>query len=609
MEMLTWIRSRIRFIARSLAGLFMVAVALAGCGGGSNGAAGDSNGEVAIALTDAPGDFIAYQVNVLSITLTRANGSVVEVLPVSSRVDFAQYTEMTEFVTIATIPAGVYTGAHLRLDYNQSQIMVEDAGGNAVSVVARDTNGNTITTLDLHVRFDRNRPLTIVTGVPAHLTLDFNLAASNQVDLAATPPVMTVLPFLVADINPEYHKTHRVRGPLIGVDTASSRFTLGIRPRLLHNGDLGRLSVATDSNTQYEIDQAAYQGMDGLNALSLKTTGTATVVIGDVDPASRRFLATEVYAGSSVPYGTSDVVTGTVVARSGDTLTLRGVSLERANGAFAFQETLTVLIGDNTRITRALTPGQAFTKTDISVGQRLFAFGTLSGAPGSQSLDATSGLARMQVSSLTAIVNTVGSGEIELSLQSINGRRASIYDFNGTGTVGNDADPAHYQVATGSLPLAGISKDTPVRVRGFVRPFGAAPADFTAQTVINVTDAPALLAVGWDPASTTPFDSLTSTDLSLNLAGSPNMHHVVRGGVLTDLTGTAPQVVPYDPTRGLYAIGVAGTVSVYTSFDRYQQGLATELANSRAARAFGGFGSYTDAGTSFTGRHLFTAFQ
>lgn len=604
------LHSLIRQSARVLVALAVTAVALGSCGGGSGSDSGATSGEVTIALTDAPGDFVAYSVDVLSITLTKANGTVVEVLPVSTRIDFAQYTELTEFITTATIPSGTYTAARLRLNYAQAEILVEDASGAAVAAVARDTGGNPITTLDLDVRFDNQRSLTIVPGVPAHLTLDFNLAASNQANLATTPPVVTVLPFLVADVNPEWHKTHRVRGPLANVDAAHSRFTLGIRPLAVHSGDLGRLTVTTDATTHYEIDQTGYQGAAGLGALALKPTGTATIVIGEVDPASRRFLASEVHAGSSVPYGTADVVTGTVIARSGDTLTLRGASLERADGTLTFQETVTVLIGDATKVTRQLALGQTYAKNDISVGQRLFAFGTLSGTAGAQSLDATNGLARMLVSSLTATVNGVGGGEIELALQTVNGRRVALYTFAGTGTSsGDDADPAHYQVATGTLSLAGINAGTPVRVRGFVRPFGAAPADFQAQTVIDVTQAPAALAVAWSPASATPFARLTPTGLTLDPSGSPTLHHVLRCGVAIDLAGTSPQVTPLDPNHGVFALGIAGTVTVYTNFDLYQQALAAQLASSRRARGFGGLGRYADVGTSFTGRQLFTAFE
>ena len=67
-----------------------------------------------IGLTDQEGDFHSYTVDVLSLTLTKLNGAVVETLPLNTRIDFAQYTEMTEFLTAATIPSGVYVKAQMQ---------------------------------------------------------------------------------------------------------------------------------------------------------------------------------------------------------------------------------------------------------------------------------------------------------------------------------------------------------------------------------------------------------------------------------------------------------------------------------------------------------------
>ena len=51
---------------------------------------------------------------------------------------------------------------------------------------------------------------------------------------------------------------------------------------------------------------------------------TATVVLGDLKFNPRRFVAREVYAGSSVAGGEQDVVTGNVIRRDGNTLTIKG---------------------------------------------------------------------------------------------------------------------------------------------------------------------------------------------------------------------------------------------------------------------------------------------
>ena len=60
-----------------------------------------------------------------------------------------------------------------------------------------------------------------------------------------------------------------------------------------------------------------------------------------------------------------------------------------------------------------------------------------------------------------------------------------LYDFSGTGTSGNDAKPANYEVDTGTLTLDGIAVEQDVRTAGFPTPFGTAPSDYTAQTVVK----------------------------------------------------------------------------------------------------------------------------
>lgn len=82
--------------------LVATAVGLSGCSSDSNGIPalgeqGQAAGDIVIGLTDSQGDFVCYTVNVLSLTLAKANGAVVKTMPLSTRVDFAGYTDMTEF--------------------------------------------------------------------------------------------------------------------------------------------------------------------------------------------------------------------------------------------------------------------------------------------------------------------------------------------------------------------------------------------------------------------------------------------------------------------------------------------------------------------------------
>jgi hypothetical protein len=190
---------------------------LAACSssGGDSGTANTGNGQAIVSMTDAAGDFLSYTVDVESLTLAKQNGAVVETLPLKTRVNFADYVEMTEFFTAATIPSGTYTSARMRLNFSAADVQVEDLNGNAAAVPAaniRDANGNPLAILDVEVKFDDLRTLFIAPGIPAHLTLDFNLQASNTADLTVNPPVVTVKPFLVADVDPQKPKTMRLGG-------------------------------------------------------------------------------------------------------------------------------------------------------------------------------------------------------------------------------------------------------------------------------------------------------------------------------------------------------------------------------------------------------------
>jgi hypothetical protein len=582
----------------------------------------DEEGVVAIGLTDAPGDFLAYTVDVTSLTLNKADRTFVQALPQRMRVDFAQIVDLTEFVTGATIPAGTYVSATLNLDYTNADIQVD--GGNGVPVPVapaniHDSRGAQVTTMSMSVVFDNARRLVIAPLQPSLLDLDFNLSASNLVDMNdPASPVVTVNPLLVADVNPDAPKPHRIRGPLDSVNTQARSFTLILRPFNLLQGDHGRLTFLTDSNTAFEIDQAGFQGSAGLAALAAKPQLTATVAIGTLDLTTRRFIATEVLAGSSVPFGTSDVLTGNVTARIGNTLTVGGAELFRRDGRLSFQNTVSVTVANTTKVvSQKISSGPQIAIvpdiSSISVGQRVTVFGTLN--PAGTTMDATnatSGLVRLLITQLNGHANSVPAGNtLVMTLDRIDGRPISLFNFSGTGTTGNDANPNSYQVATGALDLSGIvATITPLKVRGFVRPFGQATAtnDFSAITLIDVTNAPATLVVSWPLLQATPFNSFTTSGMVVNLNGA-GLHDVYRGGVDTPLT-VAPTVNATNPARGLFVIGDNGTVQVYTRLSTYQAALQADLAAGRRARSFvASGGTYFDAANTLTSSLMATALQ
>ena len=84
------------------AALALALGALVACGSGTGGVGTNASsgtvsaltGAAMVTLTDAPGDFLSDLVNVTSVQLKRADGTVVETLPATTQVDFAQLVEM-----------------------------------------------------------------------------------------------------------------------------------------------------------------------------------------------------------------------------------------------------------------------------------------------------------------------------------------------------------------------------------------------------------------------------------------------------------------------------------------------------------------------------------
>ena len=571
--------------------LLIFSALLSACGGGGGGdsssSAGNNNnqdGEVTIALTDAQGDFETYTVDVTSLTLTRQDGAVIETLPLTTRIDFSDYVEVTEFLTAATVPSGVYTHVDMVLDYSNADIRVDD-GTNIINVAPLDTSGNPLSSQTIHVQLPNLNRIVIAPGIPAHVSLDFDLKESNEVDYVNQ--TVTVDPLLYAEVNPQAPKIHRARGPLVSVDTAKNSFRIDIRPFVHVKGRFGQLNILTDSATYFEIDGTDYTGSAGIAALAAKPVATAVVVEGDWLPGTRRFKAKEVYAGSSVAYGTKDVVQGSVTARNGD---------------------VTVTLGSNTIVTKQLN-GSA-SKGDISVGQRVRIIGTLGPDLNNPTLDATDGLARMLMSSLSGTVNVVNSSQVVVDVQHINGRNISVFDFTGTGGSNPDSDGANYRVNTGSLSLSGIGIGTPVRVRGFVVPFGQAVTDdFNAQSLVNLDLVPGLLLTNWNPATSAPFVSIDNTSAVINMSGTGNLHYLYRYAVVTDLTALSgnPTLLP-SSNNGLFAIHQNGSVQLYTQYDSFVTGVNNKLAIANA-KLIGSYGTWSTATNTLTTNRISMRFE
>ncbi len=592
-------------------------VILTGPGDGNNpppACTSTTCGEVQIALTDADGDFLSYAVDVVSIKLERANGSTVQALPTRQRVDFADLVDVTEFVTAATIPNGTYVGATVRLDYADADVSVEVAGVPVEASVV-DENGDPLGQVDVEIQLDNANRVIVAPGTPALLQLDFDLAASHEVNTATVPVTATADPFLLATIEPVDEREFRVRGPLVSVDEAAGSYVVDLRPFNHPSARNGEFTIETTVNTAFEVDGEELTGAAGLAALADLPTDAPTVAQGVYDVAARAFTADRVLAGDSVPGADFDVVIGNVAARSGNRLTVLGGTVIRRDDSVVFARgAIEVDIGQNT-VVRKEGDASALGLDAISVGQRINAFGVATASDVNPTLDATAGRVRLVLTHLTGTVVDTNPGELKLDLFSIDGRNPAFFDFTDTGgSALTDADPANYQVDTGALDLGDFQANDPARVFGFVTPFGAAPPDFEGRTLVNFDSIRALLGISWGIDGTdAPFMSMGQDGFVIDV-GNPDLgvrHFIKVGPRVQDITQLAsPMTIePATGVRKVYVVSFRGRLEMYRDFRDFAQRVNDVLNGGSTMRALTARGSYDAASVTLTADFVAAAFK
>ena len=476
-----------------------------------------------VTMTDAKGDFLSYIVSLTSLQLQTAGGATVETILAATKVDFTKLVDLSEVLSAGQIPPADYVSAKLTIDYTNAQLSADDGTGNPVALAPVDSAGNAITgALTVTVLLDPAHQLRVTAGALARLALDFNLAVSNAVDLTAG--TVTVTPTLVASLVPSDTQPIRVRGSLVSTTAAQDQFVLAVQPFHDESAPVGQVTVQVGAATTYQVNGTSYLGDAGLTALAALAANTKVAAFGTEQTgqsgAQPVVTATNVLAGSSLENPGQDQLSGTVIARDQTTLTVRAATWSDGHGDFDFeQHDAKVKVGTGTVVVEEGRTG-VFTVTDISVGQHIDVTGVATrGSDHALSVDATSGAASLKVTALWGTVTGRQSGSLSVTLQSLDGLPASVFNFSGTGiAAASDALPNAYVVATGSLDQSAVTVSSVTGARGFVTPFGTAPPDFTAQTLIALPAIQAELNVHFDHGgSPTAFLQLTSTSTSLLL--------------------------------------------------------------------------------------------
>ncbi len=580
-----------------------------------------------VTVTDEPGDFASYVINIDSITLTRTDGYVASVMYFPETVDFVKLSNVAELWGTGQVPYGTYVQASITLDYTYAAISVFKNGQPQKANVV-GPNGGPITTVTFNVNLDPNNPLVALNSfagtAAVRLAVDLNLAASSSINLATNPATVTVNPFMTAALSAADNKLVRVRGPLINSSLNLDTFTVYLRPFYDEYNNLGTVTLFNDANTITTLNGATYVGSAGINAISQASAGTTVVAAYTtyeptltptlIPPVTAGIFHTKyLIGGSTLEDFFTQGLGGEVVARNGDTLTLRGsTGFYNQAALFFFNDTDTqVTIGPKTKVTA---DGSAvYTNLDyqsISVGQHIEARGVATFSPvgnGSiTALDASStsptapGSVRLLPTSLWGTLLGTGTGQLTLNLSSFDDYPVSNYTFTGNGsTAATNSNPASYVVNTGSIALPpSLTVGGPVWIDGITAPFGSAPPDFIAYDVNAESSVPASLEVSWSAATKTPFSTLSTTAMAIDLGNASVTSALLRVGpesVDLHTLPASPQIVPRAAsatTSGLppvfaplFAVGNAlNGINCYGVFSTYTQTLSSTLAGTGAVQ-------------------------
>jgi hypothetical protein len=576
------------------------------------------NGSAVVTLTATPSSdtFLVYRVGLTSVQLQSSDGkSSLKLLPAATIVDFAELLDLSEVLGAAAVAKGTYTSAVITLDYSAAQIVYDDGSVDGVALSPVNSSGQAVSQVTTTITLDPSAPFRSAARQAGRLALDFNLAASNVVNLSAK--TVTITPMVAGSTLPIDAKQARIRGPIVSANSTS--FATGVVPFEGTVAALGQLAIEPSTMTNYEINGFVSTGSAGqaqlaaLPAQSLAVvygtltssdtvasattttpvvtnpttpTTTPTTTITTTTTSSVSFTASQVLVENSAQDLPLDRVSGIVLARSGNTLGLEDATLTQSDGTNTFIPGTTVVnVGANTAVTFfGQSAATVISPQQISVGSSIDAFGTASAtSSGGILLDASAGRVRLDLTEASGQVTAQGSGALTLDLASLGGRSVGAFVFLGSGAAAD-----RYGVATGGLDLANAVVGAPVVVAGFPSAFGSAFPNLAAVTLLDPTTIQAELVVDWPGGTAAPFTTFDSSAITLDATNSSIglRHQIQIGSQIIDVVGLSsdPLITPSTGSTVIYSIGHAVSLSV-ESFNTYQAFIAqlqTELSGAQA---------------------------
>src|SRR5277367_6740924 len=156
---------------------------------------------VTVTATASSDTFLVYRVGLTSVQLQTSDGkSTLKVLPAEMTVDFTKLLDLSEVLGAPAVSKGTYTSAVITLDYSAAQIIYDDGSLAGVTLTPQGANAQPVGQISVTVNLDPSEPFRIAARQSAHLALNFNLAASNVVNVSAQ--TVTITPLFAASAMP-----------------------------------------------------------------------------------------------------------------------------------------------------------------------------------------------------------------------------------------------------------------------------------------------------------------------------------------------------------------------------------------------------------------------
>jgi hypothetical protein len=593
--------------------------------------------------SDTTPEYASYIVTIDSITLTRSDDVTVTAVSTPEIVDLTQIHNIAEMWSSGSIPDGTYVAATITLDYTNAVISVMKNGVPTQAAALDYTTKTSCAaggpcTYSVNVDFDASTQPTITptfaSTSAALINVDFDLAASGVIDLSTTIPTVYVRPFMTIGHLPADTKLIRVRGPLANSSSDVNTYTVYIRPFYDEANNIGQLTLFSQPNTVYTLNGQTFVGNSGLDKLSVLSAGSTmtagyTTFQPDYNPLNGayagRFNLQYVVAGSTLEDVYTNGITGDVIARSGDTLTLRGSTLIlTTSDTFAYETAdCNVVLGSGTIVTAddnsKLT---GLTPSSIAVGDHITARGNYQQASSGSCglsvlgeavyLDSTgtmatnTGSVRLQPNEVFGTLVSSAAGSLVMDVSTIDNLPATNFNFAGNATPTPVASAFSVDTEGLTLPPSTVPGD-PIWLSGYAAPFGStAPPDFLSfalnnQTTVQIAGGPlagggpttpgtggcgvgsqvcdpAIMQVIWGGNGTpTPLLTDNGTSFVIDLANALINTAVIRIGPQT----IAMSSLPASPT--IVGTGLAVT---HTFAPRYVWGnVATSTQTSTATTA------------------------